>query len=157
MKHRRYVAMAIGALMWFAAPVGAQEPSLVTQRSAHGLSQTADRFKAAVLAAGWVTFDDVDHAAAAQRAGLASPARRVLVFGDPKAGTPAMLSHPTLALDLPMRALVWEGEGGVVNLTMSRAEYVAKAVFARHGIVQPEAGVVRVQALFDQFMKAAVE
>ncbi len=124
-----------------AAPARAAEPDgLVTRPSAHPVRETLDRFAAAVRAAGWTVFTEIDHAAAAREAGLPLRPRTVLFFGNPRGGTPAMQAHPTLALDLPMRILVWEDEAGRAFLTRSSGEDIARRVFARHGIaVPPEA------------------
>ena len=56
------------------------------------------------------------------------------MFGNPKAGTPAMRTNPTLAIDLPLKALVWEDESGKVWLTYNSAEFVGQHVYGRHGL-----------------------
>jgi uncharacterized protein (DUF302 family) len=66
--------------------------------------------------------------------------RTVVLFGNPRAGTPGMAANPTLALDLPMRVLVWQDEAGRTFITRSTGEDLAERVFARHGVtVPPEA------------------
>lgn len=129
-------------------PAGAQPAGLVTQSSAHPVRETLDRFARAVREAGWVVFTEIDHAAAAQAVQLPLRPRTVIVFGNPRAGTPAMQGTPTLALDLPMRAMVWEDEQGRVFLTRSSGEDIASRIFARHGVVQPPAA----QAGTEQFL-----
>ncbi len=65
-------------------------------------------------------------------------ARTVIVFGNPKAGTPAMTKSATLAIDLPMKALVWQDDTGKVWLTYNASEYSAKEIYPRHGLAVPE-------------------
>ena len=67
------------------------------------------------------------------------------VFGNPKSGTPAMRTHPTLAIDLPLKALVWEDESGKLWLTYNSAEFVGEHVYGRHGLnlgPEPTQGLV---------------
>lgn len=118
------------------APVGAvlADDGLITKPSAHSAADTLDRLEAALKKRGFVVFARLDHAAAAKSKGLTMPASTVLVFGNPKAGTPAMLKKPTLAIDLPLKALVWEDAAGKVMLTYNSAVYVQGTIFPRHGL-----------------------
>lgn len=122
-------------------PAAAQASAgLVTQPSAHPLRPTLDRFAAAVREAGWKVFTEVDHAAAAREAGLSLRGRTVVLFGNPRAGTPGMAANPRLAIDLPLRVLVWEDDQGQVFVTRSTGADIAERVFARHGVtIPPEA------------------
>lgn len=138
----RALGVLLAMLPGFAAAQG-----LVTAPSAHPLRVTLDRFEAAVRAEGWVVFTEIDHAAAARAAGLDLRPRTVVFFGNPRAGTGAMAGHPTLALDLPMRALVWEDDQGRVFVTRSTGADIAARVFARHGVEVPEAGRQATEAL----------
>jgi uncharacterized protein (DUF302 family) len=141
-----------------ATPAPAQEPDgLVTRPSAHPVRETLDRFAAAVRAAGWTVFTEIDHAAAAQAAGMQLRARTVLVFGNPRGGTPAMQAHPTLALDLPMRVLVWEDEAGRIFLTRSSGEDMARRVFARHGVTVPAEAQRATEETLAGFTRKAAE
>lgn len=126
------------AVLLAVPPARAAGDGLVTTPSRHDVDQTIARFETAVRREGWVVFGTVDHAAAARRAGLALERRTVILFGDPRAGSPAMAAHPTLALDLPMRVLVWQDRAGQVFLTRSTGADLARRVFARHGVDLPE-------------------
>ena len=97
---RRFI---LAVLLSLGAAAGAQPAGVVTQPSPYPVRETLDRLSAAIRAAGWVVFTEIDHAAAARAVDLELPARIVLVFGNPRAGTGAMRGTPTLALDLPMR------------------------------------------------------
>jgi uncharacterized protein (DUF302 family) len=102
------------------------DPDLVTLPSAHGAGETVERLKSLLVQKGIQVFADVDHAAGAQTVGLSLRPTRVLIFGNPKAGTPLMQSRQTIGLDLPLRALVWEDEAGKVWVTYRRVESLAR-------------------------------
>jgi uncharacterized protein (DUF302 family) len=70
-------------------------------------------------------FATIDHAGEAQRVGLTMQAARLLIFGSPRAGTPLMVASPLLALDLPLKALVWKGAAGEVWVSYTSPEYLA--------------------------------
>ncbi|MBR0664685.1 DUF302 domain-containing protein [Roseomonas hellenica] len=138
-------------------PSAAQSAGLMTRPSTHDVRVTIDRFAAAVRRAGWVVFTEIDHAAAAQGVGMTLLPRTVVVFGNPRAGTPAMAGHPTLALDLPMRVLVWQDETGRTFITRSTGDDLAERVFARHGINVPAEGRRETEFILEDFVKGATE
>nr|WP_246501064.1 DUF302 domain-containing protein [Azospirillum rugosum] len=88
-----------------------------------------DRLVTAVSEAGIGIAARIDHAAAAAKAGLALRPTEVLVFGNPKAGTPVMQAVPTIAIDLPLKALVWQDEDGRTWLAVNDPVWLAE----RHG------------------------
>ncbi len=142
----------LAILLCLAGTAAAQPQGVVTQPSPYPVRETLDRLSGAIRAAGWVVFTEIDHAAAARAAGLELPSRTVLIFGNPRAGTGAMRDTPTLALDLPMRLLVWQ-DGLTVRITRSTGADTAERVFARHGIAVPAAG----QAASEAFLASVVE
>jgi len=86
-----------------------------------------------VLRAKGVTlFALVDHSGEAARVGMTMPATRLLIFGNPKAGTPLMLAAPSVAIDLPLKILVWEDGQGRVWLSYNSPAYLMN----RHGVPQ---------------------
>jgi uncharacterized protein (DUF302 family) len=85
---------------------------LITKRSPYGPEDTKARFEAEVRAKGMTIFAHVDHAAGAAEAGLPLRPTELLIFGNAKAGTPLMQSVPTLGIDLPLRALIWQDAAG---------------------------------------------
>jgi uncharacterized protein (DUF302 family) len=93
---------------------------LVTLPSAHRAGETVERLKSLLAQKGIQVFAHIDHAAEAEKVGLALRPTQVLIFGNPKAGTPLMQGRQTIGLDLPLRALVWEDEEGKVWLTCRR-------------------------------------
>lgn len=143
-------ASAVGVAAWIGGSAAAQAPpqaarpdasaGLVTRRSSRTVAETIQRFEAAVRDKGWVVFTRIDHAAAAERAGQPLRPRTVVVFGNPSTGTAPMRRAATLAIDLPLRALVWEDDAGAVWLTHTSGEHMARAVYPRHGLsMSPEA------------------
>jgi uncharacterized protein (DUF302 family) len=102
------------------------ETDLVTLPSAHGATETIERLKGLLAQKGIEVFAHIDHAAAAKKAGLTLRPTQVLIFGNPKAGTPLMQARQTIGLDLPLRVLVWEDEAGKVWLTYRRVEELAR-------------------------------
>lgn len=110
------------------------EAGLVSMRSKHPVADTISRFEAAVQAKEWVVFAALDHAAAANAVGLQLRPRTVILFGNPRAGTLMMQTNPTLAIDLPLRALVWQDNDGTVWLTYNSAAYLASETCPRHGL-----------------------
>ncbi|UPY35822.1 DUF302 domain-containing protein [Sediminicoccus sp. KRV36] len=153
------LALFCTLLMPALVPVRAQGEAsgLVTQASAHTLRQTLDRFALAVREAGWVVFTEIDHAAVAAALQMPLRPRVVIFFGNPGAGTPAMRAQPTLALDLPMRALVWEDDAGRVFVTRSSGEDIASRIFARHGIGQDAPAQAATEAFLARLTRRATE
>ena len=114
---------------------------LITKPSKYAVQETIEKVEAAIkskAAAGWVVFSRIDHAAAAKEAGLDMRARTVIIFGNPRGGTPPMTRSATLAIDLPMKALVWQDDQDKVWLSYNSSEYGAKHVYPRHGLTVPD-------------------
>jgi uncharacterized protein (DUF302 family) len=113
---------------------------LITAQSHYSVKETIARFEEAVKAKealGFMVFTEIDHAAAAKKFGLDMRPRVVIVFGNPKLGTPVMMTTPLLAIDVPPKALVWEDDEGKVWLTYNSAEYLGKTIYTRHGLPDP--------------------
>ena len=141
---RRLLAPLLLSLGLFASAGAASAAGngLVTVPSRYSVPQTIARYEAAVKTkakAGWAVFGTIDHAAAARKAGLALRPRTLILFGNPKLGTPGMAKAPTLAIDLPMKALVWQDDAGKVWLTYNAADYMGTVINARHGLPNPPA------------------
>ena len=103
---------------------------LVEKISPHSVEVTIDRLADAVTGVGATVFARVDHGAGAASVDLPLGASQLLIFGNPKLGTPAMQASPTAGLDLPLRVLAYEDTGGTVRLV-----YHTPASFAEtHGL-----------------------
>ncbi|MDH3637079.1 MAG: DUF302 domain-containing protein [Gammaproteobacteria bacterium] len=103
---------------------------LVTKKSAYGVPETLDRLEKILQTKGLTIFARIDHTAGAQKVEQTLRPTQVLIFGNPKMGTPLMASQQTIGIDLPMKALVWEDGEGQVWLAYNRPQYLAD----RHGV-----------------------
>ena len=133
------------------------ESGLITKPSKYSVQETIRRFEAAVTAKGWVVFTELDHAAAAAKFGLELRPRTVVVFGNPKIGTPAMQKAPTLAIDVPAKALVWQDDQGKVWLTYNSAEYLGGYIYPRHGLTMPAEARQAVERALGEFSNQGTE
>jgi len=107
-----------------------QIEGLVTIPSQFGPKDTMDRLEAAIRSQGMQVFARIDHAAGAAKAGLALRPTELLIFGNARAGTPLMQVAPTVAIDLPLKALVWEDASGNTWLSYNEPGWLAQ----RHGL-----------------------
>lgn len=105
-------------------PVPAPDSGLIHVNSSYSVTETAKRLEASLLAHGITIFCRVDHSGEAEKAGLHMPPTQLLIFGSPKGGTPLMLASPTMAIDLPLKALIWQDAGGKVWLSYNSPEYL---------------------------------
>jgi uncharacterized protein (DUF302 family) len=103
---------------------------LITVASCYGPDETTNRLEAEIKARGLAIFARVDHAAGAERAGLALRPTEVLTFGNAQAGTPLMQANQTIGIDLPLRVLVWQDGAGKTWLSYNDPAWLAD----RHGI-----------------------
>jgi uncharacterized protein (DUF302 family) len=110
----------------------ATDNGIVTKPSNHSVDETVEKLKSILQAKGVTLFALVDHSGEAAKAGLKMPATKLLIFGNPKGGTPVMLAAPTSAIDLPLKILVWEDAAQKVWLSYNSAAYLQQ----RHGIPQ---------------------
>src|SRR5208283_1046521 len=92
--------------------------------STHSVDQTVDKLQAILKSKGVAVFALVDHSGGAAKVGLKMPPAKVLIFGNPKAGTPLMLAAPLVALELPMKILIWEDSQGKVWLSYNTPAYL---------------------------------
>lgn len=138
----------------------AADNGLITVQSQHSVKETVARFEEAVRSKeslGFMVFTEIDHAAAAKRFGLTLRPRTVIVFGNPKLGTPVMVKTPTLAIDVPPKALVWEDDQGKVWLTYNSAEYLAKVIYVRHGLSADQPWMPKLASALKAFAARATQ
>ena len=124
---------------------------LTSKKSPHSFDETVDRLERAVRGAGATVFAKIDHAAAASSVGSSLRPTTVLIFGNPKAGTPLMQHAQTLGLDLPLRVLVWRDEAGQVWLTYRDAAALAH----EHGIEVGDARLAPLAGALQRFTDEA--
>src|SRR6202035_1644546 len=108
------------------------ENGIVRIPSNHSVDETVAKLQGILQAKGVKLFVVVDHSGEAARAGLKMPNTKLLIFGNPKAGTPLMLAAPSIALDLPLKILVTEDGQGKVWLSHNSPEYLMQ----RHNLPQ---------------------
>ena len=97
--------------------------------SPYSVPETLARLESILKERGLTIFARVDHSGEAERAGLKMRPTQLLIFGSPKGGTPVMVAAPSVAIDLPLKALAWEDERGRVWLSYNAPEYLQQ----RHG------------------------
>ena len=105
---------------------------IVSRPSNHSVVQTVERLQAILQAKGVALFALVDHSGEAEKVGMKMPPTKLLIFGNPKAGTPLMLAAPSSAIDLPLKILVWEDDQRKVWISYNSPQYLQK----RHGLPQ---------------------
>ena len=118
-----------------------QTSGIVHRRSHLSVTETVERLTGAVVAEGAKLFAVVDHSGEAKRAGFSLRDTKLLIFGNPAAGTPVMLAAPLAALDLPLKVLVWADGAGVVWMTYLSAEWQADRYGIPADLVKPLAAV----------------
>jgi uncharacterized protein (DUF302 family) len=108
------------------------ENGLVTIQSRRSVKATIDSLEASLKDSDVNIFARIDHAAGATSAGMALRPTEVLIFGNPRAGTPLMQANQTIGIDLPLKVLAWEDASGSVWVTYNDPTWLA----ARHGLGQ---------------------
>jgi uncharacterized protein (DUF302 family) len=109
--------------------MGTQNDSgLITRSSQHSVDEIVASLSAILSAKGITLFALIDHSGEAAKIGLTMPPTKLLIFGDPRAGTPLMLASATSAIDLPLKILVWQDHDGDVKVTYNEPAYLG----ARH-------------------------
>ena len=108
----------------------ATNKGIIDKPSNHSVEQTVEKLKNILQSKGVTLFALVDHSGEAEKAGMKMPNSKLLIFGNPKAGTPLMLVAPSIAIDLPLKILVWEDGDGKVWVSYNSPEFLRE----RHGL-----------------------
>lgn len=153
---RRLVGASVAALMFLSvlsAPARAGGDDLVRVPSPHSVAETMNRLAAAVERAGAKVFARINHAKGAASVGMEVPDEELLIFGNPKIGSPAIRDAPTIGLDLPLRVIAVQEAGGSVLI------YRAPAAMAEaHGLPADHPAIKKMTgALAKLTAKAAAE
>ncbi len=106
------------------------QAGLISLPSPYSVDETLTRLENLLVAKGLKLFAVIDHSGEAERAGLEMRPTKLAIFGSPKAGTPLMVVAPTLAIDLPLKALIWGAEDGKIWVTYNDPKYLER----RHGV-----------------------
>jgi uncharacterized protein (DUF302 family) len=105
---------------------------IVHKPSNHAVDETLRKLQAILEGKGIAVFAMIDHSGEAEKVGLKMRPTKLLIFGNPKGGTPLMLAAPSIAIDLPLKLLVWEDDQGKAWVSYNSPEYLAE----RHGLPQ---------------------
>ncbi len=124
---------------------------ILTRPSPFSIEETLARLQMAIQNRNLHLFAHIDHSGEARRGGLTMQEAHVLIFGNPKAGTPLMIASPLLALDLPLKVLVWQSDDDRVWVSANSAAYLQ----ARYSIPQELVGnIAGADALIEQTLKS---
>ena len=126
---------------------------LVAVKSSHGVKATADRLESVLEAKGMTIMARINHQQGAAKAGLELRPTEVVIFGNPKVGTPLMQCAQSVAVDLPQKALIWEDASGDVWLGDNDPQYLK----SRHGIEGCDEVLGKVSGALGNFAKAATQ
>jgi uncharacterized protein (DUF302 family) len=127
------------------------EDGLVTVESNHTVKDTIDRVAASLSAKGIAVFARIDHAAGAASVNMPLRPTELLIFGNPKAGTPLMQSRQSIGIDLPLKMLGWQDQAGKVWLSYNDVGWLAR----RHGLGPDAAPAIDALARFLANLAAA--
>jgi uncharacterized protein (DUF302 family) len=142
-----FALLILGINAW-AGPEG-----FVSKASRYSVPETVDRLVTVLQSKGMTVFARIDHAAEAAKVGLKMRPTQLLIFGNPKGGTPLMAAAPTVGIDLPFKALVWEDGGGKVMLGYNSPGYLKE----RHGIPGKDDAIRALEKALDAMTNKALE
>ncbi len=103
---------------------------IVDKPGNHSVDEIVEKLKQILQSKGVTLFATVDHSGEAAKVGMKMPPTKLLIFGSPKAGTPLMLAAPSVAIDFPLKILIWEDAQGKVWVSYNSPSYLQE----RHGI-----------------------
>ena len=146
----RHLLLALISLLCFVSMASADN-GLINIKSSHNVKGTADRLENTLREKGMTVFIRINHAEGAQKVGKKLRPTELVVFGNPKVGTPLMQCSQSVAIDLPQKALIWEDEAGHVWLSYNDPRYLAK----RHGITECVNVIKKIEKALSNFAHAA--
>ena len=153
MKIKSITALILLSCAAITQSYGADSNGIIKIKSAHSVSQTINKLEAVLTKKGMTIFKRVNHTAGADKVGIQLRSTELLIFGNPKVGTPLMLCSQTAALDLPQKALAYKDETGQVWLAYNDPAYMAK----RHDIKDCDAAVQKVTNALAKFAGIATK
>ena len=115
------------------------DSGIVSLLSNHSVEQTLEKLEDVLVSKGVKIFALIDHSGEAEKAGLKMRPTKVVIFGNPKAGTPVMLASPSLAIDLPLKIMIWEDSQGRVQVSYNSPAYLQE----RHRVPEELMGALR--------------
>ena len=148
----RILVIAVVSLFLVAGTAQA-DSDMVVKPSPFGVKETLDRLEGVFKKKGVTVFARIDHAAGAAKVGAKLAPAEVIIFGNPKLGTPLMQSQPRNGIDLPMKILAWKDKAGNVWLAYTPADTLAK----RHGIKDRAKVFKNMAGALDKLTNAALK
>jgi len=148
---KTFRAVALPLIFLLCSGVAQAAEGLIVVKSNHSVAATADKLETVLSEKGMKIMNRIDHAAGAESAGLELRPTEVVIFGNPKVGSPLMQCAQSVAVDLPQKALVWEDESGQVWLGYNDPQYLK----ARHSIEGCDAVLEKVGNALANFAGAA--
>ena len=124
---------------------------LINIQSAHDVKTTADRFENILKTKGMTIFTRIDHAEGAKKVGKTLPATELIIFGNPKVGTPLMQCQQSIAIDLPQKALIWQDKNGQTWLSYNDINYLTK----RHNLTGCNKVIRKIEKVLNNLAKSA--
>ncbi len=118
-----------------------EDNGLIIAASPYSVDETVERLKSVLSLRGLQIFALVDHSGEAEKVGMKMPPTKLLIFGSPKGGTPVMLAAPSIAIDLPLKALIAQDESGKVSITYNSPEYLQQRHRVSDDLLKNIAGV----------------
>lgn len=146
------LALISAAIFLLPVHVNATE-GMIKVKSAHRVEATADKLTNVVTGQGLNVFARINHSQGAEEAGMELPPTELIIFGNPKAGTPLMQCARSTAIDLPQKALIWEDEEGQVWLGYNDPQYLKE----RHGIEGCDKALENISKALEKFAGMATQ
>jgi len=146
------IILALFCSILFSAPAAAGGTGLITVESSYSVQETLDRLTKIMTSKGITIFARVDHAAGAKKVDKEMAPTQLLIFGNPKLGTPLMLSDRKIGLDLPLKALAWQDDKGKVWVSYNDPAYLK----TRYGISDRDPVFMKITGALKKLIGKAV-
>lgn len=143
--------IALPLIFLLVSGVAQAADGLIMVKSSHSVAATADKLEAVLSEKGMKIMNRIDHAAGAKSAGMTLRPTQLVIFGNPKVGTPLMQCARSVAIDLPQKALIWEDENGQVWLGYNDPAYLK----GRHAVDGCDEVLAKVSGALANFADAA--
>ena len=144
-------SLYLSVALFILSGVSLADNGMIDVKSHHNVKTTADRLVSALKNKGMTVFTRIDHSAGAQSVGKTLRPTEVVIFGNPKVGTPLMNCQQSVAIDLPQKALIWEDNAKQTWLSYNKPEYLA----SRHKIEGCEKLIKKIGNVLNNFATAA--
>ena len=146
----RYLLCTLMAMFFFASVTYADN-GIISIKSSHDVKTTVDRLDNILREKGMTVFIRINHAEGAQKVGKKLRPTELVIFGNPKVGTPLMQCGQSVGIDLPQKALIWQDEAGQVWLSYNNPKYLA----SRHSIKECGEIIKKIEKALGNFARMA--